>query len=126
MSQMNYYSRKHLDEFKSILEEKLKVVRSDLLNKKDELQNLKKPKDLCDGQPTVIQNQLIMEIRRLDINKNDIEIALRRIQTGTYGICIKTGNLIPIYRLNANPTATTTLMRWIPSHFFWKIKKTED
>lgn len=38
-----------------------------------------------------------------------VEAALSRIEKGTYGYCIKTGEQIPIERLDAKPDATMTV-----------------
>ncbi|WP_368504003.1 TraR/DksA C4-type zinc finger protein [Alkalihalophilus sp. As8PL] len=37
----------------------------------------------------------------------DVNLALNKINSGTYGICEKTGQTIPTERLSANPTART-------------------
>ncbi|MED1602210.1 TraR/DksA C4-type zinc finger protein [Alkalihalophilus marmarensis] len=39
----------------------------------------------------------------------DVNQALDKIENGTYGVCARTGRDIPIERLEANPTATTTV-----------------
>jgi DnaK suppressor protein len=39
----------------------------------------------------------------------DIEAALKRIQTGTYGQCTDCGVVIPPARLQANPTAKRSI-----------------
>ncbi|WP_233254284.1 TraR/DksA C4-type zinc finger protein [Salipaludibacillus keqinensis] len=40
----------------------------------------------------------------------EIEIALNKMEKGTYGICEKTGQSIPYERLIAQPTATTVVL----------------
>ncbi|SER63261.1 TraR/DksA C4-type zinc finger protein [Salipaludibacillus aurantiacus] len=40
---------------------------------------------------------------------HEIDEALKRIENGTYGICKKTGEKIPLERLRVQPTATTTV-----------------
>ena len=40
---------------------------------------------------------------------NDIQDALSRMDAGTYGICQRTGNRIPLRRLQAMPTALYTV-----------------
>jgi len=48
-----------------------------------------------------------MLIEKLESEVEEINAALNRIALGTYGICEKTGEPIPVARLNANPTART-------------------
>jgi len=54
---------------------------------------------------TVDQTQL----KRLETELAEVDAALDRIHSGTYGICEKTGKKIPIERLLANPTARTVV-----------------
>lgn len=46
-------------------------------------------------------------LHRLVAEMAEIDAALGRIQSGTYGICEKTGSPIPVERLTANPSART-------------------
>jgi DnaK suppressor protein len=46
-------------------------------------------------------------LRRLEAELLEIDAALERIKDGTYGICQKSSNLIPVERLKANPCART-------------------
>ena len=54
---------------------------------------------------TIDQTQL----KRLETELAEVDAALDRIHSGTYGICEKTGKKIPIERLLANPTARTVV-----------------
>lgn len=47
------------------------------------------------------------QIKRLESELAEVEAAINRIQAGSYGICEKSGDKIPIARLLANPTART-------------------
>jgi len=48
-----------------------------------------------------------MLLEKLETELNEINAALNRIALGTYGICEKTNQPIPIERLKVNPTART-------------------
>lgn len=48
-----------------------------------------------------------MLLEKLESELDEINAALNRIALGTYGICEKTNQAIPIERLKANPTART-------------------
>ncbi len=48
-----------------------------------------------------------MLLEKLESELDEINAALNRIALGTYGICEKTNQPIPIERLKANPTART-------------------
>lgn len=43
----------------------------------------------------------------LESDLKDVNDALAKMETGTYGICEKTGEMIPMERLEANPAART-------------------
>ncbi len=101
------YSQTELNEFKTILEEKLRTARQDL-------------KDLV-GSPIPIESSSKMyEAAAVHSQKEmnqtlagrqqrliaDLEAALVRIENKTYGICKKTGTLIPKERLRAVPHTT--------------------
>lgn len=49
------------------------------------------------------------QIKRLELKLAEVDAAINRIHAGTYGICEKTGDKIPIDRLLANPTARTVI-----------------
>ena len=48
-----------------------------------------------------------MLLEKLEAEIGEINAALNRIALGTYGICEKTGENIPVERLRVNPTART-------------------
>lgn len=48
-------------------------------------------------------------LKQLEIQYNDVKLALEKIKNGTYGICEKTGEPIEIERLEANPSARTKI-----------------
>lgn len=50
------------------------------------------------------ENRAAMELQ-LEESFNDIKDALARIKNGTYGLCEKCGDKIPVERLEAYPTA---------------------
>lgn len=45
----------------------------------------------------------------LEFRLNEVIAALERIANGTYGVCAKEGERIPIERLEANPAAATCI-----------------
>ncbi|MGM9986590.1 MAG: TraR/DksA family transcriptional regulator [Bacillaceae bacterium] len=52
-----------------------------------------------------VKNKYLLHTIQDDLN--DVEIALQKINEGTYGICEETGEKIPINILQAIPTART-------------------
>jgi len=63
--------------------------------------------DIADG---VIQNELLNKLSDMDIEKlRQIDIAIEKIEKGTYGICEGTGKVIPEARLNAIPWTQYTV-----------------
>ena len=109
------YSKEELEEFKEIILKKLERAQADfdlykgMLTKED-------MNDIDDTSPTfkvleegqnVLSKEEIGRIaqRQLKFIQN-LQAALFRIEIGTYGICRKTGKLIPKERLRAVPHAT--------------------
>jgi len=58
-----------------------------------------------DTENTIDQTQ----IERIRRELKDVEDALKKIEEGSYGICEKTGKLIPVERLEAYPSARTVV-----------------
>lgn len=48
-------------------------------------------------------------LKELEIQLNDVKLALKKIEEGNYGFCEVDGKLIPHDRLEANPSARTCL-----------------
>ena len=48
-------------------------------------------------------------LKQLEVQYNEVKNALKKIDTGTYGICENNGHEIELARLNANPSAKTCL-----------------
>ena len=49
------------------------------------------------------------ELDQLEIQYNDVKAALKRMEEGTYGVCEKGGEEIPLARLEAFPAAATCI-----------------
>lgn len=45
----------------------------------------------------------------LESDLKDVNDALAKMEAGTYGVCEKTGEMIPLERLEANPAARTVV-----------------
>ncbi len=66
--------------------------------------------DLVDIADNMISNELLNKLSDMDIEKlKAIDIALEKIDKGSYGICEGTGKAIPEARLNAIPWAAHTV-----------------
>ncbi|OHD91979.1 MAG: conjugal transfer protein TraR [Sulfuricurvum sp. RIFOXYD2_FULL_44_160] len=48
-------------------------------------------------------------LEKLEAEREEINAALNRIALGTYGMCEKTGEPIPVERLRVNPSARTVV-----------------
>ena len=82
---------------------------SQTLNNLQNDENLAKP-DLTDRASDEIDRTFELRTRERErklINK--IEAALKRIEDGTYGYCIETGEPISLKRLQARPIATLSI-----------------
>lgn len=106
-----YMSREQLDHFRTILQS----WRSDLMREvdrtvshmKDEAANFPDPNDRATQ-----EEEFSLELRTRDRERKlirKIEEALERIEDGSYGYCLETGEEIGIKRLEARPVATLSL-----------------
>ena len=112
------YSDAELQEFKSLITDKLRSSREELADLSQSLSNPNMNgtddtagtyKTLEDGSATLEKesiNQLAARQRKFIDN---LENALVRIENKTYGICRETGKLIPKERLRAVPHATLSM-----------------
>lgn len=112
------YSDEELEEFRAIIEEKLKVAR---LNYKEMMAQLNHSdsNDIVDTSPTYkaleegceaqSKEEIIQMAQRQQKFIKGLEAALVRIENKTYGIDRETGELIPKERLRAVPHATLSV-----------------
>lgn len=118
MAEKTRYSDEELQEFKELIEEKLKTVRHDYQTMMRQLMNIDSNdvedtsptyKVLEEGSTTQSKEELIQQTSRLQKFIVGLEAALIRIQNKTYGIDRITGKLIPKERLKAVPHATLSV-----------------
>jgi len=112
------YSEEELQEFKEIILQKLDKAQKDYELYKSMISH-DDSNDIIDTSPTfkvleegasVLSKEEIGKVaqRQLKFIQN-LQTALIRIETGTYGICRATGKLIPKERLKAVPHATLSI-----------------
>lgn len=118
MAEKTRYSDEELEEFRSIINDKLKLARRDyskmmktLMNAdgKDVEDTSPTYKILEEGSATQTKEELIQQASRLQKFIQGLEAALIRIENKTYGIDRITGELIPKERLRAVPHATLSV-----------------
>ena len=112
------YSDEELEEFRAIIEEKLKVAR---LNYKELMAQLNHSdsNDIVDTSPTYkaleegseaqSKEEIIQMAQRQQKFIKGLEAVLIRIENKTYGIDRETGELIPKERLRAVPHSTLSV-----------------
>lgn len=112
------YADSELQEFKELIQEKLRMAREEFL---DLTSSLSSPnsngtedtsgayKTLEDGSATMEKEQLNQLAARQKKFIDNLEAALVRIENKTYGICRETGKLIQKERLRAVPHATLSM-----------------
>lgn len=118
MAEKTKYSKEELEEFKSIINEKLENAREDLQLLVDQLSH-KDDHGTDDTSPTFkLMDEGSEVLSREEINQlaarqqkfiQSLENALIRIQNGTYGVCRVTGKLIAKERLRIVPHATLSI-----------------
>jgi len=112
------YSKEELEEFKAIIEEKLVSARRDLEMLREAIIG-SSDNDTADTSPTfkvLEEGQSVLskeENGRMALRQQkfieSLEMALIRIENGTYGICRETGKLISKERLRSVPHATLSI-----------------
>lgn len=115
---INRYTDTDLQEFKSLILDKLSSAQEELLSLAKSMSNPNANgtddtagtyKTLEDGSATLEKEQLNQLAARQKKFIESLESALVRIENKTYGICRETGNLIPKERLRAVPHATLSM-----------------
>ena len=118
MAEKTRYSDQELEEFKAIIDEKLRLARRDyeqmmntLMNKDGNDVDDTSPtyKVLEEGSATQSKEELIQLASRQQKFIQGLEAAMIRIKNKTYGIDRITGKLIPKERLRAVPHATLSV-----------------
>jgi RNA polymerase-binding protein DksA len=118
MADKERYKDAELEEFRTLINEKLKEARTDLeglrgsLSHKDDHgteDTAPSFKMMEDGSDTLSREELSQLANRQEKFITHLENALTRISNKTYGICRVTGNLIPKERLKAVPHATLSI-----------------
>jgi DnaK suppressor protein len=112
------YNDKELAEFKTLLLEKIRVAREELLLLASSLSSgntngtddtASSGKTLEDGSATLEKESINQLAARQKKFIDQLEAALMRIENKTYGICRETGKLIPKERLMAVPHTTLSM-----------------
>ena len=118
MTEKKRYTDEELEEFRSIINEKLKIARSSYESMMRQIMNADgndiddtSPtyKALEEGSSTQTKEELVQMANRQQKFIQGLEAALARIQNKTYGIDRITGELIPKERLRAVPHATLSV-----------------
>lgn len=106
-----YMSREQLEHFRTILQswkqDLMEEVDRTVSHMKDEAANFPDPNDRATQ-----EEEFSLELRTRDRERKlirKIEEALMRIEDGSYGYCLETGEEIGIKRLEARPVATLSL-----------------
>ena len=117
-SEKKRYSDEELEEFRDIINEKLKVARANYEEMMAQL-NHSNSNDIIDTSPTYkaleegseaqSKEEIIQMAQRQQKFILGLEAALIRIKNKTYGIERETGELIPKERLRAVPHATLSV-----------------
>jgi DnaK suppressor protein len=106
-----YMSKQQLEHFRQILstwkQDLMQEVDRTMLHMKDEAANFPDPNDRATQ-----ESEFSLELRTRDRERKlirKIDEALKRIEDGTYGYCLETGEPIGVKRLEARPVATLSV-----------------
>jgi len=106
------FTKKELEEFISLLQEKRTRLLKEVAQQSEEVisEKLDEPGDLVDMATELLDQELNLSLTTAEVNSlKEINEALDRIENGTYGICIDSGEVISKIRLKAMPEAKRTL-----------------
>ena len=118
MTEKKRYSDEELEEFRTIINEKLRLARRDFDSMMKQIMNADGNdvddttptyKALEEGSSTQSKEELVQMANRQQKFIQGLEAALVRIQNRTYGIDRITGELIPKERLRVVPHATLSV-----------------
>jgi DnaK suppressor protein len=106
-----YMSKEQLQHFRTILsswkQDLMQEVDRTVLHMKDEAANFPDPNDRATQ-----ESEFSLELRTRDRERKlirKIDEALKRIEDGSYGYCLETGEPIGVKRLEARPVATLSV-----------------
>ncbi|MBK7903130.1 MAG: RNA polymerase-binding protein DksA [Proteobacteria bacterium] len=106
-----YMSKEQLEHFRTILsswkQDLMQEVDRTVLHMKDEAANFPDPNDRATQ-----ESEFSLELRTRDRERKlirKIDEALKRIEDGSYGYCLETGEPIGVKRLEARPVATLSV-----------------
>jgi DnaK suppressor protein len=106
-----YMSKEQLEHFRNILNgwkrDLMEEVDRTVSHMKDEAANFPDPNDRATQ-----EEEFSLELRTRDRERKlirKIDEALKRVEDGTYGYCLETGEEIGVKRLEARPVATLTI-----------------
>jgi DnaK suppressor protein len=106
-----YMSKEQLEHFRWILstwkQDLMQEVDRTMLHMKDEAANFPDPNDRATQ-----ESEFSLELRTRDRERKlirKIDEALKRIEDGSYGYCLETGEPIGVKRLEARPVATLSV-----------------
>lgn len=118
MAEKTRYSDDELQEFKEIINEKLKLARRDFTQMMEQLRNADNNgvddiaptyKTLEEGSAAQSKEEIAQMANRQQKFISGLEAALVRIENKTYGVDRMTGELIPKERLRVVPHATLSV-----------------
>lgn len=114
VSKKNFYSKQELVEFREIINQKLEESRNEYRRLSESLKasggNTADSYNFTEyGNESREKEQVEILMARQRKFIRNLEFALIRIENGTYGICKKSGELIPKARLRVVPHTTTTI-----------------
>lgn len=113
MIDTQYFKEKLEGELKSLEKELSSIGRINPDNKKDwealpEKTSIEDPADQTEAAENITEfEENTAILKQLEIRFNNVKDALKRIEDGTYGICVIGGKEIEKEKLDANPSTTT-------------------
>jgi DnaK suppressor protein len=119
------YNETELQEFKELIQEKIRIAREELLSLASSLSSgntngtddtASSGKTLEDGSASLEKESINQLAARQKKFIDQLEAALMRIANKTYGICRETGGLIPKERLRAVPHTTLSMGAKLKQH----------
>lgn len=96
-------------EFKKVLQKRKETLESNILNLKDEMEEIVLDDGILDTldmaslESDSMNHRVLLKQQQHELD--EVNHALSKINNGTYGICEKSGDKIPLERMRAEPHA---------------------
>ena len=98
----------NFQEFEVLLQKMKETLESNIINLKNEMESILSESEVLDSvdlaslESDRVNHKALLKQQQYELD--EVDHALTKIKNGTYGVCEKNGDTIPIERLHAEPS----------------------